>query len=58
MRDEMDIHSKTVVLEKAGKRKMVYDTDQGADIRERIKDLEELLSAYRDGSIKQTQFKD
>ncbi|HIV86017.1 MAG TPA: fructose-1,6-bisphosphatase, partial [Candidatus Monoglobus merdigallinarum] len=53
VRDEIDIHSKTVVLEKAGKRKMVSDTDQGIEIKERIKDLEELLKAYRSGLIKQ-----
>lgn len=52
VREEIDIHSKTVVLEKAGKRKMVYDTDQGIRLKEQIKDLEALLCAYREGIIK------
>lgn len=53
VREEIDIHSKTVVLEKVGKRKMVYDTDQGTRLKEQIKDLEALLCAYREGIIKQ-----
>ena len=53
--EELDIHSKTVVLEKAGKRKMVADIDEGEVIKEQIKDLEDLLEAYRDGTIKQAQ---
>lgn len=52
IREEKDIHSKTVVLEKAGKRKMVSDTDRGEMINERIKELEALLCAYREGIIK------
>ena len=52
VRDEIDIHSKTVVLERAGKRKMVADTDSGADIKARIEDLKILLAAYRDGTLK------
>ncbi len=52
VREEIDIHSKTVVLERAGKRKMVADTDQGADIKDRIEDLKILLNAYRDGTLK------
>lgn len=51
VREELDIHSKTVVLEKAGKRKMVYDTDKGRELKERINDLEELLLAYREGIL-------
>lgn len=55
VREEKDIHSKIVVLEKSGYRKMVADTDQGEGIKERIKDLEMLLAAYRNGTIKQKQ---
>ena len=42
-------------MEKAGKRKMVADIDEGEVIKEQIKDLEDLLEAYRDGTIKQAQ---
>ncbi len=52
VRDEIDIHSKNVVLERTGKRIMVSDTDKGAEIRERIEDLKILLNAYRDGTLK------
>ncbi len=52
VREEIDIHSKTVVLERAGKRKMVADTDRGADIKDRIEELETLLAAYRSGTLK------
>lgn len=54
VRDEIDIHSKTVVLEKAGERKMIGDTDKGAILKEQIHDIEALLRAYREGLIKQS----
>ena len=51
--EEIDIHSKIEVLEKAGRRKMVADTDKGKDLLAKIKNLEILLCAYREGIIKQ-----
>ena len=34
---------------------MVKDTDQGAELRSQIKELEKLLYAYRNGSIKEKE---
>ena len=50
--EEIDIHSTSIVLEKV-ERKMVSDTDIGANIKEQIADLELLLYAYRRGIIKE-----
>ena len=35
------------------RRMLVEDTDRGAEIREKIKELEALLEAYRSGQIKE-----
>lgn len=48
---ESDIISDTIEVETFPHRKRVADTDVGVDIRENIHYLEELLEAYRDGSI-------
>ena len=48
----IDIVSETVVFEHLDSSLRVRDTDTGARIREKIEDLELLLSAYKDGSIK------
>mgnify|MGYP001012378347 CR=1 FL=1 len=48
---ELDIHSSRSVVEQPDKRTLVADTDDGADIRRRVEDLEQLLEAYRDGQI-------
>lgn len=48
-----DILSSTIVLEKSTDRKRVIDTDVGLEIKEQIKDLELLLTAYRKGLIKE-----
>lgn len=55
VREEIDIHSKTVVLERVGKREMIGDTDKGAELKEQIKDIEALLYAYRKDIIKQSK---
>ena len=47
----LDILSETKVLEFEESRRYVRDTDQGADIKEQIDDLYQLLEAYRNGSI-------
>ncbi|MDF2473052.1 MAG: hypothetical protein K0R21_834 [Anaerocolumna sp.] len=48
---ESDIHSDTILVERAVKRTLVGDTDIGIEIKDKIKDLEELLKAYRTGVI-------
>ncbi len=51
--DEMDIHSKTEILETNQSRIRVRDIDQGREIQQRIAELRNLLSAYRAGLIKE-----
>ena len=53
IRDENDIHSDFVMVETASKRIVVADTDNGKLMKESIKELEELLEAYRTGSIRE-----
>ena len=50
---ESDIHSESVIIKRVMERRLVGDTDAGADLRERIADLEALLAAYRSGEIKE-----
>ena len=49
--ENADIASTTVELEIPDRTVMVSDTDTGADIREQITDLRQLLSAYRNGIL-------
>ena len=49
--NETDIISDTIDVETYRYRKRVADTDIGVDLRENIRYLEELLEAYREGSI-------
>lgn len=48
-----DILSSTIVLEKSTNRIRVRDTDIGLEIKDQIKNLESLLTAYRKGFIKE-----
>ena len=48
---ERDIHSDSVIVKRTLERKTVGDTDVGKALKERIRDLEELLDAYRSGQI-------
>ena len=48
----LDILSETKVLEFEESRRYVRDTDQGAELKEQIDDLYQLLDAYRNGSIR------
>lgn len=48
---ETDIHSDSIVVKKTLQRKKVGDTDIGTELKEQIRDLEELLSAYRSGRL-------
>ena len=53
LEENVDIHSDTEIVEVEEERIMVADTDEGAVIRERIKDLKALLKAYRSGLIRE-----
>lgn len=46
-----DIHQNRVMVELRPKRMVVGDTDNGKALKERIKELEQLLEAYRSGII-------
>ncbi|MFA7054949.1 MAG: fructose-1,6-bisphosphatase [Acholeplasmataceae bacterium] len=50
---EKDIVSVTRSEELNTRRTYIYDTDQGAEIGEKIQDLYKLLEAYRNGTIKE-----
>jgi fructose-1,6-bisphosphatase-3 len=49
---ELDMQSRTQILEQNFRRIRVRDTDLGKEIQEQIKDLRRLLEAYRAGVIK------
>lgn len=49
--NESDLSSHSIEVETYPRRKLVADTDTGREIRERIYYLEELLEAYRNGTI-------
>ena len=46
-----DVHSHTILVQHVVKRKTVADTDIGKQLKENVKDLQDLLAAYREGSI-------
>lgn len=48
---ESDIHSDSTIVKRVVLRRQVGDTDTGKELKERIKDLETLLEAYRSGKI-------
>jgi fructose-1,6-bisphosphatase-3 len=52
--EELDIHSKTEILERNIDRIRVRDTDDGRKIQGRIDELNALLAAYRAGLIKES----
>ncbi|MHC1721496.1 MAG: fructose-1,6-bisphosphatase [Clostridiaceae bacterium] len=52
--EEDDILSSTIVLESSNARKQVADTDLGSELKEEIHALKMLLTAYREGYIKET----
>ena len=53
VRDGSDIISHSTLVQHTVSRKMVADTDEGKIMQESIKDLEDLLQAYREGKIKE-----
>lgn len=51
IRKESDIFSDSIIVETAPRRQRVADTDIGSELKEQIRQLEELLEAYHDGII-------
>ena len=51
VKTEADIFSDEITVEVFPMRRRVADTDIGAEIRDQIYQLEELLKAYKDGLI-------
>ena len=51
VREETDIVSRQVAVRRSQRRRLVGDTDNGAALKERIRELKMLLQAYRDGLI-------
>ena len=51
IRRETDIVSDTLTVENFEKRMYVEDTDVGKGLKEEIRDLTDLLNAYRNGII-------
>lgn len=51
--DGLDIISQTILKENIATRKRVADTDIGKKLKEEIKDLKDLLVAYREGVLKE-----
>ncbi|MEL3905632.1 MAG: fructose-1,6-bisphosphatase [Treponema sp.] len=53
LREGFDIESTKQAIETLTERKLVADTDTGAELKEKIVSLEMLISAYRKGILKQ-----
>lgn len=51
-RQNVDMISRTIMIEQYPDRLCVRDTDGGRDVEDRIKDLRQLLEAYRSGLIR------
>jgi fructose-1,6-bisphosphatase-3 len=52
--EELEIESKTEILESNDVRIRIRDTDLGRDIQRRVKELRALLNAYRTGLVKES----
>ncbi len=53
LEENVDIDSQTEIVEVEDRRVMVGDTDDGVRIREKIRDLQDLLRAYRSGLLRE-----
>ncbi len=51
IREETDIHSSMMTINRSLYRVMVADTDQGRKMKENVEDLKKLLQAYRSGEL-------
>ena len=56
--EEIDTHPETEILEMNSNRIRVIDTDQGKQTQQRIAELQALVSAYRNGLIKENSTED
>lgn len=50
---EKDIHSETMIVKRMQERLLVGDTDIGRGLKGQVEDLERLLTAYRNGEIRE-----
>lgn len=50
---EKDIHSETMIVKRMQERLLVGDTDIGRELKGQVEDLERLLTAYRNGEIRE-----
>ena len=50
--NNVDMISRTIMIEQYPERLCVRDTDGGKDVESRIQDLQQLLAAYRRGVIR------
>ena len=48
-----DIHNRTLLQDFSGQRMRIKDTDKGKELLEQIENLEQLLKAYRNGSLRE-----
>ena len=48
-----DIHSRTLLQDFSGQRMHIKDTDKGKELLEQINSLEQLLQAYRSGTLRE-----
>ena len=55
IKEGLDIKTTTIVVELNSHRQMVKDTDKGAELQQQIRDLENLLFAYRNGIIQERE---
>ena len=55
IRNETDVYSDNILVETPNFRLRVADTDTGSAIRDSIAELENLLKAYRDGTLSEKE---
>lgn len=56
--ENLDIISRTNILETENRRVLIEDTDEGEKLREKVHDLKQLVTAYQLGWIKETRTED
>ena len=50
-----DIHNRTLLQDFSGKRMRIMDTDKGKELLEQIHSLEQLLQAYKSGTLRENE---
>ena len=58
MNENIDILSRTNIVETENQRILVEQTDEGETLRERVHDLKQLVAAYQLGWIKEARSED